>query len=90
MVDYNFYKEVVVASGSFPAVTAPQVIINFRGGNKLIFVCTAGSVEYSFDGSTLHGAMSTAGNDAILNFGLREGKTIYFRGAGTVRVHAYQ
>lgn len=90
MTSFNYYKEVVSASGSFPAVGSPQVIINFRGVNSLILVCTSGSVEYSFDGINVHGAMSSTGNDKLLDFGPRVGKTIYVRGTGTVRVHAYQ
>ena len=86
-VDFNHYQQEVLASASFPEDA--QVIIRFRGPQKLIFVCTAGSVEYSFNGNTVHGVVTTSSPDDKLDFGFRPGKKIWLRGTGTIRIHAY-
>ena len=86
-VDYNHYQEETLASATFPE--ACQVLIRFRGPQKLVFICTSGFVEYSFNGNTLHGRVQASTADSKINFGLRPGKKIWLRGTGTIRIHAY-
>ena len=66
---------------------APQVQIAFRGARRMMFVCPTGTnVEYSFNGTTVHGRISA---DQIFNFDIRGEDKIFFRGSGTVDVHAW-
>lgn len=88
--DFNHYQEVTV-SGVSDYPDNAQVIIRFRGAQRLIFVCTSGTdVEYSFNGNTTHGVMSDTAPEDIFNFGPRDNKKIWFKGTGTIRVHAWQ
>jgi hypothetical protein len=87
--DFNHYEEVTVSGASeFP--DDAQVEIRFRGPQRLMFICTSGSPEYSFNGNTVHGVMSTSAPQNFFNFGPRDNKKIWFKGTGTVRVHAWQ
>lgn len=86
--DFNHYQEVAVSEGSFP--DDPQVIIRFRGSQRLMFVCTTGTISYSFNGNTVHGVMTNTAPQNFFNFGPRDNKKIWFSGTGTVRVHAWQ
>lgn len=87
--DFNFYEEVTVSAvADFPE--EPQVFMKFRGNRRMLFVCTSGSVEYSFNGNTLHGVTDSATASNQLNFGPRMQDKIWFRGTGTVQVHAWQ
>lgn len=88
--DFNFFKEVVVSGVSdFP--DQAQAFMKFRGTRRMIFVCTAGSVEYSFNGNTLHGKMdSSLPQSAQLDFGTRMEDKVWVRGTGTLEVHAWQ
>lgn len=86
--DFNFYKQLVVTNGSFNIT--PDCFMGFRGSRRMLFVCTAGTVEYSFNGNTLHGAMSASLASSQLNFGPRMQDKIWFRGNGTVQVHCWQ
>lgn len=89
-VDYNYYKEISISSVTdFP--DAPQVIIYFRGPQRLMFICTSGTdIEYSFNGNTTHGKMSATTPQNIFEFGPRDNKKIWFKGTGDIRVHAWQ
>ncbi len=88
--DFNYYEEISVAitDGYFPSI--PQAIVRFRGGGDLMFVCKSGSLTYSFNGYTTHGAIDSAGPDDLLYFTNRPNKKIWFKGTGTVRVHAWR
>lgn len=87
--DFNFYQRVIASAGSFPvaAGTDPDVQMAIRGARRIMFVCIAGSdVEYSFNGNTLHGRISA---NQIFNFDVRAEDKVWFRGTGTVDVHAW-
>lgn len=89
MSKYNYFSVINVSGTDFP--TDPQVQIGFmpdmitflnRGGNKL---------EYSFDGTTVHGDMDTSDASKSLAFSRVE-VDIWFRapaGSSTVRVEAW-
>jgi len=89
--DFNYYSSIVIpASAAFPS--DPQAQITFRGPQKLRFDLTAGtSLEYSFNGNTVHGDMNSGNNTKTLDFEVRSNKLIWFRSAGgaTVRIEAY-
>jgi hypothetical protein len=88
--DFNYYNNIAVNNASFPV--SPQVQISFRGSQILRFDLVSGaSVEYSFNGSTVHGTMTASTNTTSLNFNIRNDKFIWFRAASsaTVRVEAY-
>ena len=87
--DFNYFKEITISGlTDFPSVA--QAFAKFRGARRMMFVCTDGAVEYSFNGNTLHGSMDTTKASAILNFGTRMEDKIWFRGTGTVQVHIWQ
>lgn len=87
--DFNFYQRVIAGAGSIPVPdgTSPDVTMTIRGARRIMFVGVAGSdVEYSFNGNTLHGRISSG---QIFNFDIRGEDKIWFRGTGTVDVHAW-
>ena len=86
--DFNFYQEVVVA-GVAAFTNDPDVLMGMRGPRRMIFVCPAGDVEYSFNGNTVHGRMVSGEPSEKLNFDVRMEDKIWVRGTGTLQVHAW-
>lgn len=89
--DFNFYQEVVV-SGVTEFPEEPQVFMKMRGPRRMIFICPAGTVEYSFNGGsdgTLHGKMVSGEPSEKLEFDVRMEDKVYVRGTGTLQVHAW-
>lgn len=85
--DFNFYQEEAVAVADFP--TEPQIFMKMRGPRRMIFICTTGSVEYSFNGNTLHGVTTSGEPSEKLEFDVRGEDKIWLRGTGTIQVHAW-
>jgi hypothetical protein len=85
--DFNFYLEVVVADGYFPA--EPQAFMKFKGPRRMLFVCPSGDIEYSFNGNTLHGKMVANEPSEKLDFDARMEDKIWVRGNGTIQIHAW-
>ncbi len=89
--DFNHFQKLVVSDTSFPE--EPQVVIRFRGPQRLSFILEAGTtIEYSFNGNTLHGDMTASTPSEKLEFITRPNKKIWFRvlsGSSTVRVEAW-
>lgn len=89
--DFNYFNKIVVTDTTFP--TVPQAIIAFKGPQHLTFMLESGAfLEYSFNGTTVHGDMTTATSSATLDFLTRTNKLIWFRvpsGSATVRVEAW-
>lgn len=89
--DFNYFEKIVVTDTAFP--TVPQGVIRFRGPQHLTFILETGtSVEYSFNGTTVHGDMTAATSSEQLDFLTRPNKKIWFRvpsGSATVRVEAW-
>lgn len=88
-MDFNYFAEISVSgTSSFPAVA--QAFSKFRGARRMLFVCTSGSVTYSFNGNTVHGKMDSSDASNKLNFGPRQEDKVWFYGTGTVQVHMWQ
>lgn len=86
MSNYSYFEEVTVSTGSFPA--QPQVVVTkARTPNNLMLVCRSGTdVEYSFNGTDLHGKISSGDQFTFLT---RNVSKIFFSGTGEVEVHVW-
>ncbi len=88
--DYNFFTKITVTDTSFP--TNSQVTIPFSGQTGFSLV-NEGSVkiEYSFNGSTLHGDLTPGTPTAAIIFDNRRISAIWFRASSSsiVRVEAW-
>lgn len=79
--------EVVTISGVTNFTTQADVAVPVRNPIALMFICTSGTnMEYSFDGITVHGRMSEDQEFTFLN---RSEVYIWFRGTGSIDVHAW-
>lgn len=94
--DFNYFKNVSVTSSTF--TTTCDVFITFTTASlSFINEGTGGtnSIEYSFNGNTVHGDMIPSTGCATLLFQNRVGSKIWFRlksgssGPVTVRVEAW-
>lgn len=87
--DYNYFKRFSVTDTTFPSI--PQVFIAFRGPQRLIFTIETGTVEYSFNGNTLHGDLVGGTERGKMEFITRPNKQIWFRAsaAAEITVEAY-
>jgi hypothetical protein len=91
MSNYAFHQEVAVSSvAAFPSNS--QINANFRGQANLILICTAGSVDISFDSTgTVHAKMDAANQSAKLEYGLCSFSRIWVKGtSGTVRAYIWK
>lgn len=92
--DYNFFKNATPGSAT-PGVftTDCDVVINMNAPTYTVtFYCVSGTVEYSFNGNTIHGTMDSTGATApnFLVFENRVISKIWFAGSATnVRVEAW-
>ncbi len=87
--DFNFYQEEAV-SGVTDFPEEPQIFMKMRGPRRMIFICPVGTVEYSFNGNTLHGKMVSGEPSEKLEFDVRMEDKIWVRGtSGTLQVHAW-
>lgn len=90
--DRNFFQKITVASGTFGGSSVdgyqPDMIITFST-YTVTFILESGSIEYSFNGNTVHGDMTSSTPSASLTFQNRVISKIWFRGTGTVRVEAW-
>ena len=87
--DFNYFNKLSVAitDGYFP--TNCQVLIPFSTYTVMFHLESGGPLEYSFNGITLHGDMTTGMSSESLVFENRVISKIWFRGTGTVRVEAW-
>jgi len=84
--DFEYFK-VVTVNGVADFPVKPQATITIKGPIKMMFVCRSGTlVEYSFNGTTVHGRIS-AGEQ--FNFGTRGQDKIFVKGTGEIDVHAW-
>ena len=84
--DLNYFKQTNVSAISFN-INA-DIVIPFNTSN-LIFVCTAGNVNFSFDGYTLNGIMSSLAPLNTLYFGGKTQSSIWLSGSGTFLMYPY-
>lgn len=86
--DYNFFQKVSVSNVQFP--TSCDVLINLASPtNTIMIYTTSGAVEFSFNGSTLHGESTSGTITGQLEFRNMVASKIWFRGTGTVCVYAW-
>ena len=93
--DFNFFKNVTPGSstlGTFTfdcdvVITFPSYTVTFWMGSGL----GAGTIQYSFNGNTVHGTIDSTGSTApaSLTFENRQLSKIWFSGTGVVRVEAW-
>ena len=94
-VDRNFFAKLAISNTEFgDADGYSNVIFAFRGATKTIFLTNEGAnpIEYSFNGNTLHGDLTTGTNTEHLEFLNRPASKIWFRvpsGGSTIRVEAW-
>jgi hypothetical protein len=91
MSKYNFFQKVSVTGATFP--TTPQTVFDIKYQNSFLLLNEGDTkVEYSFDGSTLHGDLTPSTPSAGIAFDNRIVDKIWFRtssGTQIVRVEAW-
>ena len=88
--DFNYYKKLTVSAGAF--ATNADVIITFPTYTVNFNLETTGVVQYSFNGTDIHGEMDSTKVSKDLSFQNRPVCKIWFKlisGAGTVRIEAW-
>lgn len=97
--DFNYYQKFNVSATDFGSTSVdgnqPDAIITFPTQNVLFFNEGTGVVEYSFNGTTVHGEMDSTQASKSLAFPSRVISMIWFRvrsgssGPITIRVDAW-
>lgn len=100
--DFNFYKIVSVNTSSFGGGSVdgyqPDVIVTFptQGFSLISYGAnSSNTVEYSFNGTTVHGDLTPQTSSGALVFDVRSVSTIWFRlktgstGPVDIRVEAW-
>lgn len=88
--DFNFFTKFSVTDTSFP--TNAQVVIPFAGQSGFSLVNEGATIiEYSFNGTTLHGDLTPGTVTAAIIFDDRRIPAIWFRASSSsiVRVEAW-
>ena len=87
--DFNFFNKlsISISDGYFP--NECQIVIPFSTYSVTFQLENEGPLEYSFNGITLHGDMTSGKSSANLIFENRVISKIWFRGTGTVRIEAW-
>jgi hypothetical protein len=97
-VDFNYFKRIVVTSTEFGSASddyAADAFLNIKGGIKVLTLVNEGAntIEYSFNGNTIHGDLIPNTPTAALSFDNRTVSKIWFRvtaaGPSTIRVEAW-
>jgi hypothetical protein len=93
MADYNTFERITVDGYAFS--TDPNVIFDYRHSNLSFSMVWEGTgvIQYSFNGSTVHGDMTSGAATAAMFFDDRPIGKIWFRIStgvgGTVRVEGW-
>lgn len=85
--DFNFYTKRTVSNTNY--TTNCHEVIRFPTFSVTFHLETGTRVEYSFNGSTTHGDMTSGKASATLTFENRVISKIWFRGDGYVRIEAW-
>jgi hypothetical protein len=87
--DFNYFNKlsVNITDGYFP--TNCQILIPFSTYTVTFQLESGGPLEYSFNGITVHGDMTSTLPSNNLVFENRVISKIWFRGSGTVRIEAW-
>lgn len=91
--DFNYFVKVTVSNANF-LTSGPDAAFQFRGRASFTFSNEgSGVVEYSFNGTTLHGDMTPGTPSAALSFDNRAQTFVWFRlksgASSVVRVEAW-
>ena len=91
--DRNFFQKITVSASTFGGNSTdgyqPDMIITFPTQTVTFFLESGGPVQYSFNGQTIHGDMTSGQASATLTFENRVISKIWFKGSGVVRVEAW-
>lgn len=90
MSRYNYFSVLAVANVAFP--DEPQAVFGFLGEGFAFLNRGAAVIEYSFDGTTVHGDLNPADSSKSMQFDGRVEDKVWFRapmGPSTVRVEAW-
>ena len=93
--DHNFFQKITVTAAGFGSNSVdgyqPDMIINLPEPTYTVtfFLESGGPVQYSFNGTTVHGDMTLGQASAALTFTNRVISKIWFKGSGVVRVEAW-
>lgn len=90
MSKWNYFQVVSVDGYAFPST--PQVNFDFLSQGFSFLNKSTKVIEYSFDGSTIHGTLDPSDNSVFLSFDSRTECKVWFRGDdgyGSVRVEAW-
>ena len=98
--DHNYFKRAVISSGTFGGASVdgyqPDMFITFSTQYVIMVNETAATVEYSFNGTTVHGELTgsvTTGPYQRIDMPYRVVSKIWFRvksgGNSTVTVQAW-
>jgi hypothetical protein len=91
--DRNFFQKITVTAVSFGSNSVdgyqPDMVITFPTQTVTFFLESGGPVQYSFNGTTVHGDMTSGQASATLTFENRVISKIWFKGSGVVRVEAW-
>ena len=80
--DFNFFKRVTVTETNFPST--PQIVINIRDVRSFTMLNEGDqTIEYSFNGNTVHGDLIPNSPSAGLTFDERTVGKVWLRAAGT-------
>lgn len=85
--DHNFFNKITVSNGSFN--TNADLFIPFVTYTVSFQLESGSLVQYSFNGSTIHGDLTSGKASASLIFENRVIGKIWFQGTGLVRVEAW-
>ena len=81
--DFNFFQKVAVSATTFGGGSVdgyqPDIIITFTTQGALFLNEGSGVVEYSFNGTTVHGELDSGGASKGLSFDNRVISMIWFR-----------
>lgn len=86
--DYNFFNKVTVTASNFDGYNS-DITIPFSTHGVTFFLESGSSVQYSFNGTTVHGDMTSGLASAALTFLNRPVCRVWFKGTGVVRIEAW-
>lgn len=91
--DFNFFQKLTVVATNFGDQSVdgyqPDMVITFPTYTVTFQLESGGPVQYSFNGTTVHGDMTSGKSSATLIFENRTISKIWFKGSGVVRVEAW-
>lgn len=91
--DFYFFYYNTVPDTTFP--TSPQIVINFRGMQNVILSIegsASNKINYSFNGTTIHGNLIVGQSSQIINLPNHPAKKIWLSSASgaTIRCEAWR